>query len=162
MRRLFIAIEIDEIIKKEICDFLKTLSKELPNEKLEDCGKLHITILFLGNTNIEDQRLIDTIKAIKFNREIEIKGLNAFYNGRFPRVLFLNVITNLEDIHNELCNKLDIRDERFSPHITISRLKNTKEITNLIQKYSDIKFTFLSNHLSLFNSDMHSYQRIYP
>ncbi len=161
MRRLFIAIEIEDNTKKQICELLNNIKKRLPEEKIVDCDKLHITILFLGDTNIDIEKIIETIDSVKFSREIQIKGLDAFYYYNRPKVLFLKVTTNLNDIHDELCNKLKIADKRFSPHITISRLKYTKDISELIKTYGSFEFKFISNGLTLFNSDFKNYQKIY-
>ncbi|MDP8012512.1 MAG: RNA 2',3'-cyclic phosphodiesterase [Nanoarchaeota archaeon] len=162
MNRLFIAIETDEKTRGLLCDLIEKLRRELPTEKFISCDKLHVTILFLGDTQLPVESILDAIKKINFDINITIKGLGAFYFGDFPRVLFAKVTTNLKPIHDEICDALKIKDPRFSPHITLARLKNTKNIDSLVEKYDDFSAEFKAKNLSLFNSDYKNYIKLGP
>jgi len=147
-RRLFIAIDIPEFIKDNIYNFTVALLKEERQIKVVSAPNIHITLKFLGNINTGKINKIE--KAIKetadtFRRfKYEINGkINAFPSPNNARVVFLEIGNGgrqISEIYNELENNLSmvkIRKEKrkFFPHITIARIKNKKNIEQLVNNY---------------------------
>ena len=147
-RRLFIAIDIPEFIKDNIYNFTVALLKEERQIKVVSAPNIHITLKFLGNINTGKINKIE--KAIKetadtFRRfKYEINGkINAFPSPNNARVVFLEIGNGgrqISEIYNELENNLSrvkIRKEKrkFFPHITIARIKNKKNIEQLVNNH---------------------------
>ncbi len=160
MRRLFIAIEIPDEIKKSIATAVDEIKKDVAGTFVSP-EKLHISILFLGSPKQTDEEITEALKAIEFDREVEIGGLGAFPSTKNPRTLFMKVHTDLQDVHKLLMKKIGLpaRDEPFIPHITICRMKETptKEIDDSI--FGMMKFR--AKKLTLFDSDFKNYRRVY-
>ena len=134
------------------------------NGSFVDRDKLHITFLFLGDTFIPENNIISSIDAAYGGeKEIDVSGLGVFPSLKRPRVLFARVVTDLYSRYAALCGLLGLQQETsFSPHITLCRLKGKQEnVNNIIEDYKDIKISFTSNKLSLFDSDFKNYYRIY-
>ena len=133
-KRIFIAIKINNT--DQIRKIFRQVQLDLKDEwiKWVNLNGLHITLAFIGATDI---RKIGLIKnrlnqcAEKFSPiELQIKSLGAFPSMQRPRVLWLGV--EAEDIIFELRDEIlkqleyivEISDTRFSPHVTIGRIKH--------------------------------------
>ncbi len=163
MKRLFVAIELPDSIKDKLTTVEKELKAEL-NGNFVDREKLHITFLFLGDTTISTENIISSIKSISIRElRIEISGLGVFPSLKRPRVIFANVVTDLREQYNSLCNSLGLKPEgSFSPHITLCRLQGKSDnIKSIIDNYANINLTFSQEKLALFNSDFRNYYKIY-
>ena len=167
-KRLFIAIDITGHIKDNIYDYTKNLLKENSHIKLVSAPNIHITLKFLGNVNVDKiEKIKKAIKetADKFNKfEYEINGkINAFPSPGNARVIFLEIGSGGEEISGiykqleESLERIKIRKEKreFSPHITIARLKDKKNMENLIKEYKLNKIEGLDcSNITLFESQL--------
>jgi len=148
VKRLFIAVDILEFIKDDIYNFTAALLKEEKRIKVVSAPNIHITLKFLGNINTgkinKIERSIketaDTFRRFKY----EINGkINAFPGLNNARVVFLEVGNGgrqISEIYNELednLSKVKIRKDKrkFFPHITIARIKNKKNIEQLVNNH---------------------------
>ena len=170
-KRLFIAIDIPGHIKDNVYSRIKTLLKENSHIKLVAAPNIHITLKFLGNVNINKiEKIKRAIKetADKFNRfKYEISGkINAFPGPRNARIIFLEIGSGGEQIsgiYRQLEDNLErikIRKEKreFSPHITIARIKDKKNMENFIDEYKMDKIERLDcSNITLFESQLKSY-----
>jgi len=170
-KRLFIAIDIPGHIKDNVYDYTKKLFKENDYIKLVSAPNIHITLKFLGNVNIyKIEKIKKAIKetADKFNSfKYEINGkINAFPGPGNARVIFLEIGNGgekISGIYNELEDNLErikIRKEKreFSPHITIARIKDKKNIEHLIKEYKLNKIEGLDcSNIALFESQLKPY-----
>lgn len=143
--RCFIAIDIDEEIKKAISKLQNELTDCKADLRWVRPENIHLTLKFLGN--VEEKRL-DKIKArltdvcIKHNRfTIEVKGMGVFPDKRRPRVLWVDVKDNspLTVLQRELEDAMasigfEKENRRFSPHLTIGRFRSLKGIEALYDK----------------------------
>ena len=130
MPRLFIAIDIPEVIKKDLAGFVK----ELPVARWVPSDQIHLTLRFIGEVG---PRTFDAIKAalsgLSFRGfPLTLRGAGHFPPGkRPPRVLWVGVepsetLMQLQrDLELALIDAGIPPDERpFSPHITLARLKD--------------------------------------
>ena len=162
MKRLFIALEIPEKEKEVLNKVSNEIAKSL-HGTFVDKDKMHVTVRFLGDTSIGEERIRDAIETINegFRREIKIQGLDAFYRDGSPSVLFFRVATDLSDVNLTLSKLLGIKAEKdFHPHVTVCRLKEENNVESIKEKYSDFSLSFTSKGLTLFDSDFKSYRRI--
>lgn len=153
--RLFIAIKLP----KEVKDYLWELKEEFRNiGKFNFISKknYHITLKFLGNTKEEKlEEIKEKLAKIEFNSfEDSLKELGCFNN----KVIWVNL--NKKDNVLKLAKIIDQefmeKEQRFSDHITLTRIKDIKKknefIKKLKTKIKPIKFKI--NSFELIKSDL--------
>ncbi len=151
--RTFIAIDVPEKIKEQIFEVEKELMKSCTEGvKWEEKEKFHITLKFLGDVN-EDA--IDSIYDVlsenltgfgKFS--IIYKGVGCFPELKRPRVIWIGCedpsgkLFELQKIVEEKMSELGFEkeDKEYHPHVTLGRVKNPKNISNLTKKIESINF----------------------
>jgi len=151
--RGFIAIEIDETSK--IIDFNNEIKKTEANIKLVESNNMHLTLKFLGDINEEsiekiEEKIKESVEGIKpFN--IELIGTGVFPNKNYIKVIWIGIekgeklITIAQKIDERLVNLGFKKEKRkFSPHLTIGRVKSAKDkkkIIQIVEKYNNILFS---------------------
>ena len=150
--RVFIAVDIEDPLLVSRLERLKDAiaSTGVPM-KLVETENLHITLRFIGEVPVG---LVDEIKSgvlerLRFKQfNIRLQGLGAFPSVTKPRVVWVGVREGVEDltrIREEIeggLRALGIRpdDKEFHPHITLARVKGSRNIQTLIkilQEYED-------------------------
>jgi RNA 2',3'-cyclic 3'-phosphodiesterase len=130
MPRLFVAIDLPDEVK----DVLAPLAPELPEARWVPPEQLHLTLRFIGDVGPETFAAIETaLSALSFRRfPLTLRGVGHFPPGKRPRVLWVGMdqCDPLMQLQQEL--ELALLDagiapdeRRFSPHITVARLKET-------------------------------------
>ena len=162
MRRLFIAIEFPGAIRQKILDIEDDFKRSVEGNFV-DKDKLHITLLFLGDTGIDTDRIIDALRPLKTAMTIEVGGIGVFPPRGEPHTLFMDIKTDLNGVYSEVCSALDIKEPRdFHPHVTICRIKSINwDISKLFERHSDNILKFETYGPSLFNSDFENYSKIF-
>lgn len=137
-KRLFIALNLPEKIKKEIVEFSDKLAKNNKNKPIKWVmgDGLHITLHFLGYADgiLEEQvKLAMQSLSGKFGEfEFALGKINAFPNLASSRVIFLECeqingksVFKLRELLGKKLIQLGIAvDERlWKPHITLGRVK---------------------------------------
>jgi 2'-5' RNA ligase len=128
MPRLFIAIDLPEEIREELC----CLRTPIPGGRWVPESQIHLTLAFLGD--VETSRVaeltgrISALTAPPFR--LCLDRLGCFPSRSRPRVLWVGVrpeplLTSLADRLREILRECTIpqEDRPFSPHITLARLK---------------------------------------
>jgi 2'-5' RNA ligase len=142
--RTFIAIEVKspEVMRKliEVRDHLLTSNAEL--KPVED-ENIHLTLRFIGEIPASLVRAIcaevSSLRVEKF--QIHVKGVSAFPSPLRPRVVWAGVeegADKLRELHSlveEKLRRLGIprEKEEFVPHITLARVKGTRNIDKLVR-----------------------------
>jgi 2'-5' RNA ligase len=112
---------------------------------------MHLTLKFLGDT--DEDRVKPLVEAVTVITQdimpfpISVTGAGAYPNLRRPRVLWAGVIENSSTIQRlvmhieEETEKLGWEREKrkFSPHITIGRVKGNMNIARLTAAMESIK-----------------------
>ncbi|MFH1612459.1 MAG: RNA 2',3'-cyclic phosphodiesterase [bacterium] len=155
--RSFISIELSKTIKSnliKIQNFLKTSNSDVKWEKQENH---HLTLLFLGNIDESQlKQIIPTLNNAMKNFpsfKIKLENINILPNLQDPRVIWLGVSNEKEKIiylHNLIAKELKnigVKTEKrkFSPHITLGRIKSNVKINKLITLIRNIKTSNISN-----------------
>ena len=126
--RLFVALEIPEDVKAS----LSGLQSHFPSLKWTPTGNLHLTLRFIGQvpqTSIEPiQQSLRSVKNCSFR--LIVAGLGLFQR-KTGGILWAGV--NKEPALLQLKQQVDealrvsvglnLKEESFSPHLTLSRLK---------------------------------------
>jgi RNA 2',3'-cyclic 3'-phosphodiesterase len=128
MPRLFIAIDLPEVVRQELC----RLNVPIPGSRWVPADQLHLTLAFLGDVGEERvaglARALGQVSAAPFR--LRFDRLGCFPSRARPRVLWVGLkpeplLISLADRLRELLRASDIPQEErpFSPHITLARLK---------------------------------------
>jgi len=139
MPRLFIAVDLPDTIKKN----LETMSFGIPGARWVAPDQIHLTVRFIGDV---DGALFHDIKnsleeVIVSPFDLQLKGVGHFPPRGTPRVIWvgLELSESLQILRKKINTallKIEVEPERrkFSPHITIARLKNTpiQKIANFL------------------------------
>lgn len=130
MYRLFVAVDLPDEVRTAVA----AISDRLGGARRVPADQLHLTLRFIGET---DEKLFMAIKeslagvsAPPFS--LSLSGVGHFPPGRHPRVLWVGMdagepLLELQrEVELALIGAGITPDERrFSPHVTIARLKDT-------------------------------------
>ncbi|HMB01700.1 MAG TPA: RNA 2',3'-cyclic phosphodiesterase [Spirochaetota bacterium] len=129
MIRSFIGISLPE----EICDYITDMYTDLNGAQWTTRKNLHLTLRFMGEVNNSvHQEIISALNKVNgTSMQLQLSGTGIFPPGSEPKVLWLGIKPNQqltalrEKIDKTLSDiKIEPREKRFIPHITIARLKN--------------------------------------
>lgn len=137
MKRIFIAVDIRQDIRKIIYRSVRKYFSYSDNIRLTAPENIHITFKFLGNT--EDKEIISIRETIKesisefknFRYRLE-DNIDAFPDRRRARIFFIGIgegRKKFTDLHKSIEARLEelgiIKDMRdFYPHATIARIRS--------------------------------------
>ncbi len=150
--RSFIAFEVDEPkILARIGELQREIVQSGSNIRTVSTENLHITLSFLGElprTTIDQIATeLDQIDFAPF--DISLQGIGAFPNLRRINVVWVGIDKGREDLQS-IFQLLGIRlrragvteiGRRFSPHITIARVRSRKNIDQLSKRLLSLRDT---------------------
>lgn len=128
MTRLFVAIEFPERVRERLAG----LAGGVPGARWVEPENMHLTLRFIGE--VEGGALPDVDAALSAVRapgfDLVLDGVGQFGQGRKARVLWAGVARNEALAHlNQKVESALVRaglppeERRFSPHVTLARLK---------------------------------------
>jgi 2'-5' RNA ligase len=138
--RLFIAVPIPQELREKIGG----LGKEIEQDGIKCVGpkNMHLTLKFIGETDkVEDIR--DRLKAVRFSGFIcEAKGIGVFPSEDYIRVVWVGVQSEdkmeaLAKKVQDVCKGYGKKDDRFSSHITMARVKRKVDLKDFLGKHKD-------------------------
>ena len=136
--RAFIAIELNDLqIKQAITQYQQELQLSLGPLKLVNPTLMHLTLVFLDNISISTAEKIYTFLEKEINSKYftSMVGFNAELIGAGDfnkRVFFIKIERQsefLQKLNTEIVRfvrdipEIHLKDENFSPHLTIARAK---------------------------------------
>jgi 2'-5' RNA ligase len=137
MPRAFVAIDIDEYIRQKLVAAQKQLTTAGADIKLVEPENVHVTMKFLGD--VPDNKVAAVVDAIRTAVagtqpfEMKIRGIGAFPNMRYIRVIWAgvadgrDVLIELERKIDRELQKLGFPPERdFVPHLTLARVRTPR------------------------------------
>lgn len=145
MTRLFTALEIPETVAMQ----LSLLKGGLPGARWIDRENYHVTLRFIGDI---DARMADEVadaldRVYRPPFQITLSGLDCF-SGRGPHSLFARVepnqqLSDLQAEHERIMQRLGLPADprRFTPHVTIARLRGTSstEVASWLSMHGDFR-----------------------
>ena len=155
--RVFIAIDIDKVIKDDLADLQREMLGKVDirqsDAKWVNPDDMHLSLKFLGE--IKDMQLVDVCNITKEVTErhkkfdIEIGGV-GFFGGRSARVLWVGAgkdNENLLKLQDDLETQLAFagwpeENRKFEGHLTLCRIKNPKagiKLAQLSKEYEDYR-----------------------
>ncbi len=155
--RLFIAIDVNNTNIEQFQEYLiKKFNFNSRYVKSINKNNLHLTIKFLGEkTDHETRGIISDLTKIRFTSfNMVFNNVGIFPNMKSPRIIWIGLdeksSEKLNDIYfqiNDVLKKydddknksaiLDSDIQKFSPHLTIFRIRNNYMIPNFLSSFSD-------------------------
>ena len=143
MKRLFVAVDIPPVIIEHIA----SICHGIPDTRWIPPEQIHLTLRFIGEVEgTMFKQIANSLTGVHSDSPtLKIKGIGHFPPRRHPKVIWLGVE------HNELLLRLRRRIEsalskaglhpegrKFSPHITIARLRDPSinRITDFMATHS--------------------------
>lgn len=136
--RTFIAVDVPAPLKKRLRGLQERLASQAPGIRWIDPALCHLTLAFLGDVPDADLAAISQAFAGAVQRiepfALTLAGLGAFPSASRPRVVWTGLagdqLDRLQTLHQAVVRALKNAerppaDDRFSPHVTIGRLKPT-------------------------------------
>lgn len=134
--RLFIALDLPEENKEQIRRIQQLLQKLIPEARLTDTKKLHLTIAFLGEKPEEiKEKVIEIItEATKDIPPFTVTPgfIDGFPTLHHPRTIWIGVrgdIDKLQILRERIKDGLkdlgvEVDERRYTPHIAIAKISN--------------------------------------
>ena len=147
--RAFLGISIPNELKHKILEVQRKFSDF--DIKFVETENLHFNLKFFKEINDEEIEKLRRIVEEAFKKigvfEIEIKGLGAFPNNNYIRVIWIgvkegyNIITSLAESIQDSIEPLGFfKEEKFVPHLTLGRIRtarNKNELRALLEELKD-------------------------
>ncbi len=143
-KRIFVAIKIDNT--DQINELFSQVGFDLFEERIKwvDKNGLHITLLFLGATKLEEiEMIISKLKSVGSKVEpfrMNLKSLAAFPSTDYPKIIWagVNSDSSLFKLQKEILKDLHkntiAEDYRYTPHLTIGRIKGGVKVPERVKK----------------------------
>jgi 2'-5' RNA ligase len=151
--RSFIAIDIPAGIKSSIDSVIRTVSGDARGILWVSTENIHLTLKFLGD--VRDDLVPEIEKRLKLigkrnqSFSVGIRGAGAFPSFRNPNVLWLGIEASdqLEALFREIDAVLaeigfERESRKFSPHLTIGRVKDRRDVAPVARELSTYKDVF--------------------
>jgi RNA 2',3'-cyclic 3'-phosphodiesterase len=176
VRRIFVAIDISEDVRARVAAYISRLHSRFPDAPVrwEPAAKLHLTMRFVGN--VDDPGLqeigsqVETAVSFLHPFKIRIRGTGAFEN-RGRAVLWIgaeSIETAIDQSPlQRIASLLDLEahsKRRFTPHLTVARIKNSSEAVELIKAHRQEIFEggeFVVNSLVIYESKLRPAGSVY-
>lgn len=150
--RAFIAIELTPELQEELSRVQAELKKSSADVKWIESKQIHLTLKFLGN--ISNRQAEETKKAMtKIAHHIStfrmsLSEIGAFPKIEYPRIIWVGVEEGrkqLKELNSMIENELGSLDfpketKEFHPHVTLGRVKSSKNKLALKQHIESIGF----------------------
>jgi 2'-5' RNA ligase len=178
--RCFIAIDIDEQIRKALAKLQNELQGKADIKKGDakwvNPETIHLTLKFLGE--IKDEQAVDICNITRDvagrheSFELDVESVGHF-GGTSARVLWVGAgldCDKLIQLQEDLEQQLDsagwpMENRKFSGHLTLCRIRNSKagvKLAQLAQQYKDFKLgTVPADSLSVYQSQLKPQGPIY-
>lgn len=136
--RVFLSLDIvDEKLLSRIVQLQGRLDRQTAKMKIVKRENIHFTWRFFGDTPIQRiEEIQSALQMLQFDPfEITVKGVGAFPNIKRPRVIWVGVTDNSDQM-SELKKQTDAllqplgykpEKKRFTPHATIARVRFVKD-----------------------------------
>lgn len=148
--RCFVAVDFPLDVKRAINDFILKIGDLSGDVKWVPSENMHLTLKFLGEVKDEAvgnvKQGLSSVCAGHKPFSIYIKGAGAFPNFKSPNVLWVGIGASPElaglfrDIDDTAAGLGFVREtRRFSPHLTIARVKDKRSIGPMMKGLSEFR-----------------------
>ena len=154
--RCFIAIDMSGDIKKAIADVIERCGEKSKAVRWVTVENIHLTLKFLGD--VKEDLIPDIEKGLAEismrhgTLDVNIRGAGAFPNFKYPNVLWIGMdeSEDLKRLYYDIEESMsglgfEKEDRKFSPHLTIGRVKDRKGIEPVIKELYTFKDAFFGS-----------------
>ena len=152
--RTFIAIPLPQEILNQLDKLNQEMQPISQGVKWVKPQSIHLTLKFLGNLMSDELERIfigmdELFQTPEKEFSLTVGGMGAFPNFRRPRVLWIGVkngeIESLKKMQNDIETIMGEygfpkEERKFSPHLTVARIKFAKNLSQLIDAFSNYNF----------------------
>ncbi len=161
--RLFYAIKIPGEIRDAVFDYGMNY-KDIEGIRVIDRSLYHITLLFLGETDISEaenlDKLAQNLANNDFNTRIDINQAGVFPNNIMPSIIWVGTreknekLVSLSKSIKSMYIKymMDKKRNNFKAHITVCRIKKKHKHLDIAEFNRSLPFEI--NGFSLFESKL--------
>ena len=129
--RLFVAIRIPETIREELVTLQKKIGNDYAKIKWVEQDNMHMTLKFLGDVDEDKTALVrQSLNSVEYESfGAEFSGTGGFPGESYIRVIWAGLepadrISGLHETIEESLYSLGFpRDKKFSPHVTLGRVR---------------------------------------
>jgi len=174
--RTFIAIELSDEIRAEIARIEDILKEEDADIRWVRPENVHLTLKFLGN--VEAERIAKVEEGVRIAVqecppfELVLSGAGAFPNLRRPRVIWVGVREDGEILrrvyrntqHELLRRRFPKEKKRFSPHLTVGRVRSPRGIERVAEAFQRLEVAPLEmtvEEIAVMRSDLYPTGPVY-
>jgi 2'-5' RNA ligase len=151
MKRVFIAVRIDP--GEELLKMLSAFKTVLKDESIKwtETSNLHITLVFIGDTEEKRVKEISTILSeicLGFGSfGLILRGAGVFRSLRDPRIIWSGISNSkeMDELNRSIVVRLratglQLEERPYNPHLTLGRIKrvnNISQLTDLLENYRE-------------------------
>ena len=177
-KRLFIGLGFTKDFARNVEPWVKKIKKTADQKEISlkwtPAMNYHITLVFLGNTPLENIPLIEEKMQLVAERHhpfsLKIRHISGFPTLNQSRVIYFDVqrSQSILDLQSDLERELlpaDKVEADYTPHLTLARLRNPKSCRDLLSPFEHVdlgKQDVSSIHLfnSVISHDTPVYERL--
>ena len=167
-KRIFLSIDFNKDLKEDILQIQNSLPKSNFIRKTPP-SNFHLTLYFFGDKKeSEIEEISKEINQIIKNFEsfsVEVRGLGAFPNLDFPKIIFLRIYSSkLKELNRQLRDKFstNLDEKSFIPHITLAKVKKDfSQISKNLDKNLSLNKTFTINNNIYLKESIFSEGRVF-
>jgi RNA 2',3'-cyclic 3'-phosphodiesterase len=147
--KLFVALDLTEEVREALREPIARLTPLAKNARWARPEGMHVTLKFIGHvaaSKLEPIRAALATVRSDAPVEMQIRGVGFFPGERQPHVLWCGIkaSANLAPLAAEIERTLEPlgmpREERkFTPHLTLARLKGSHGVDNLVRAAEEMK-----------------------
>ncbi len=149
--RLFISIEVPEVVKKELAAAQGMLKVAGVDASWTRAEGMHLTLKFLGE--VTDQQVPEIMSGLRKALEgagplrLEVSGVGTFLNPKNARVVWIGLSGDVEKLmqiqltveHAMVLLGMEREERKFTPHLTLGRVRYIRSRDKWIKTLEEIK-----------------------
>ncbi len=136
--RLFVAVELGEEVLRNVEEQIQKLRRRAPEAKWVDTHKMHVTLVFLGQTDeARAQEVGDAVRAAASGHApltISVESGGGFGTKKAPRVLWIGLSGDVEALgrlQQDVAQRMaalgfEMEERPFKPHLTLARAREQR------------------------------------
>ncbi len=144
--RSFISIELPSDLKEILYNIQKQLNNKCAKIKWVAKKNLHLTLKFFSEIPEKKlEKVKEVLSGIKFKPfKVSLDGLGFFPSRNYAKVIWIGLknpekIINLQGEIELRLNDIYPKDERFSAHLTLGRIKVIKDRDEFLNLLNTVK-----------------------
>jgi 2'-5' RNA ligase len=136
--RLFVAVDLGDEVVRAVDEQVQKLRRQAPEAKWVDAHKMHVTLVFLGQTDEARATAVgEAVRAAAAGHEpltISVESGGGFGTKKAPRVLWIGLAGELDALgrlQQDVAQRMEalefeMEQRPFKPHLTLARAKEQR------------------------------------